>query len=167
MGKHRLKIVLMDENTEIIYAHEGMPGLKKAAKRGNAFFEVKTYDFDTAAERDAYLKGIEDMKYCSWVQASVLEKRHIRSADEIRKSLIGKIYTSYNSFNGLHRRFVIADVKKDGKVFKIFNQDKSIHDYIETEVMDILLEKDYHKKMFTIEGCCVFEEWRISPFSEI
>lgn len=65
MGKYRLKIVLMDDNTEVIYAYEGMAGLKKAEKRGDASFEVKTYDFDTAAEREAYLKGIEDMKYCS------------------------------------------------------------------------------------------------------
>lgn len=166
MGKYRLKIVLMDDNTEVIYAYEGMAGLKKAGKRGNASYEVKTYDFDTAAEREAYLKGIEDMKYCSWAQASVLEKRHIRSIEEIRQILIGRIYTSYSSFNGSHTQFVIADVKKDGKLFKIFNRDKSIHDYIETDVMEILLEKGYHKKPRTIEGCHVFEEWKITPFTE-
>ena len=164
MGKYRLKIVLMDDNTEALFCEKG---IKELRRRNNTCYEVKTYDFATEAERRAYLRGVDDMAVGCWTQTGVLEESHIRSIEEIRHILIGKTYTSYSSFNGSHTQFVIADVKKDGKVFKIFNRDKSVHDYIETDVMEILLEKGYHKKPMTIEGCHVFEEWKITPFMEI
>lgn len=163
MGKYRLKIVLMDDNTEALFCEKGLKGIKRCH---NASYEVKTYDFATDAERKAYLRGVDDMAVGCWTQTGVLEESHIRSIEEIRHILIGKTYTSYSSFNGSHTQFVIADVKKDGKVFKIFNRDKSVNDYIETDVMEILLEKGYHKKPMTIEGCHVFEEWKITPFTE-
>ena len=164
MGKYRLKIVLMDDNTEALFCEKGIKGLRG---HNNACYEVKTYNFATEAERRAYLRGVDDMAVGCWTQTGVLEESHIRSIEEIRHILIGRTYTSYSSFNGSHTQFVIADVKKDGKVFKIFNRDKSVHDYIETDVMEILLGKGYHKKPMTIEGCHVFEEWKITPFTEI
>ena len=164
MGKYRLKIVLMDDNTEALFCEKGMKGLRR---HHGACYEVKTYNFATEAERRAYLRGVDDMAVGCWTQTGVLEESHIRSIEEIRHILIGRTYTSYSSFNGSHTQFVIADVKKDGNVFKIFNRDKSVHDYVESDVMEILLEKGYHKKPMTVEGCHVFEEWKITPFAEI
>ena len=163
MGKYRLEIVLMDDNTEAIYAESGMKGLKKADRKGYASYEVKTYDFDTKAERDAYLKGIEDMSYCSWSQAAVIENVHLRTIDEIRKELVGRQFRHYNSFNGSHQFFTVATVKKKGNCYILLDEDQNRKIYVESDVLDIVLDDidGYYKKTDVIDGCSVFEEWKL------
>ena len=159
MGKYRLKIVLMDDNTEALFCEKGMKGLRR---HHGASYEVKTYDFATEAERKAYLRGVDDMAVGCWTQTGVLEESHIRTADEIRQLLIGQEYTHYDSFSGSYTHFVIGNVKKEGRSYVLLNKENNRYSYVEAPVMDILLEKGYHKVPDIIDHCHVFQEWKIT-----
>lgn len=163
MGKYRLKIVLMDDNTEALFCEKGLKGIKRCH---NASYEVKTYDFATEAERKAYLRGVDDMAVGCWTQTGVLEESHIRTADEVRQILIGQTYTFYDSFNGSHSHFVIGNVKKEGRNYVLLNKENNRYSYVEAPIMNVLLEKGYYKKPDIIDHCHVFQEWKIASSNQ-
>lgn len=68
----KLKVILMDDNTEGYFEEGGLRAVRKADEKGNANFEIKVREFDTEAERQAYIDGLYDMAYGCWDDYAIL-----------------------------------------------------------------------------------------------
>lgn len=75
MGKYRLKAILMDRETAMIYDEKGLAGVRKENDRGYASYEFIDYDFKTEAERNAYVQALYDMENGCWEHYAILDNR--------------------------------------------------------------------------------------------
>lgn len=70
----KLKVVLMDDNTEGYFEEGGLRAVRKADEKGNANYEIATREFNTEEERQAYIDGMYDVTYGGWTTYAILNK---------------------------------------------------------------------------------------------
>lgn len=73
--KFKLKVILMDDNTEGYFEEGGLRAVRKEHEAGNAYYETKVKEFDTEAERQAYIDGMYDVTYGCWTTYAILDNR--------------------------------------------------------------------------------------------
>lgn len=73
--KITLKVILMDDNTEGYFEEGGLRAVRKADERGYANYETIVKEFDTEAERSAYIDGMYDMTMGCWSNYAILDNR--------------------------------------------------------------------------------------------
>ena len=74
--KVKLKVILMDDNTEGYFEEGGLQAVRKADEK-NAWVNYETIvkEFDTEAERQAYIEGMYDITMGCWTSYAVLDNR--------------------------------------------------------------------------------------------
>lgn len=70
--KITLKVILMDDNTEGYFEEGGLRAVRRADEKGNANYETIVKEFDTEAERQAYIDGMYDVTYGCWTTYAIL-----------------------------------------------------------------------------------------------
>lgn len=73
--KITLKVILMDDETGDIFDEGGMRAVRRADDKGNANFEAFVKEFDTEAERNAYIDGMYDVTMGCWSTYAILDNR--------------------------------------------------------------------------------------------
>lgn len=73
--KFTLKVILMDDNTEGYFYEGGLRAVRRADERGDANYETVVREFDTEAERNAYIDGMYDVTYGCWNTYAILSNR--------------------------------------------------------------------------------------------
>ena len=71
----KLKVLLMDDETGCVFDEGGMRAVRRADERGNANYEIAVREFNTEAERQAYIEGMYDVTYGCWTTYAVLDNR--------------------------------------------------------------------------------------------
>lgn len=69
----KIKVILMDDNTEGYFEEGGLRAVRRADEKGYANYEIKVKKFDTEAERQAYIDGLYDMAYGCWDDYAILD----------------------------------------------------------------------------------------------
>ena len=70
----KLKVVLMDDNTEGYFEEGGLRAVRKAEEKGCANYEIAAREFNTEEERQAYIEGMFDVTYGCWTTYAILNK---------------------------------------------------------------------------------------------
>jgi hypothetical protein len=73
--KLTLKVILMDDETGDIFDEGGMRAVRRADEKGYANYEAVVKEFDTEAERNAYIDGMYDVTYGCWSTYAILDNR--------------------------------------------------------------------------------------------
>ena len=73
--KVKLKVILMDDNTEGYFEEGGLQAVRRADDKGYANYETIVKEFDTEAERQAYIEGMYDITMGCWTSYAVLDNR--------------------------------------------------------------------------------------------
>ena len=73
--KITLKVILMDDETGDIFDEGGMRAVRRADDKGYANYEAVVKEFDTEAERNAYIDGMYDVTYGCWSTYAILDNR--------------------------------------------------------------------------------------------
>lgn len=71
--KFKLKVILMDDNTEGYFEEGGLRAVRRADEKGNANFQIINKTFDTEQERQAYIDGMYDVTYGCWSTYAILK----------------------------------------------------------------------------------------------
>ena len=59
--KFKLKVILMDDSTSGYFDEGGLRKVKREYEKGNACYDIIEKEFDTEAERRAYIDGMYDI----------------------------------------------------------------------------------------------------------
>lgn len=70
--KFKLKVILMDDNAEGYFEEGGLRAVRRADEKGYVNYETIVKEFDTEAERRAYIDGLYDMTYGCWTTYAIL-----------------------------------------------------------------------------------------------
>ena len=73
MKKLKLKVVMMDDTTSDFFVEGGMRKVRREDEKGNACYEVIEKEFDTEAERQAYIDGMYDITIGCWTTYAILK----------------------------------------------------------------------------------------------
>ena len=68
----KLKVILMDDNTEGYFEEGGLRAVRRADEKGYVNYETIVKEFNTEAERQAYIDGMYDVTYGCWTTYAIL-----------------------------------------------------------------------------------------------
>lgn len=69
---YKLKVILMDDSTENIFDEGGLRKVRREDDKGNANYEIVKREFNTEAERQAYIDGMYDLTIGCWSSYAIL-----------------------------------------------------------------------------------------------
>ena len=70
--KIKIKVILMDDNTEGYFEEGGLRAVREAEEKGHANYEIAVREFNTEEEKQAYIEGLYDMAYGCWDDYAIL-----------------------------------------------------------------------------------------------
>lgn len=71
----KLKVILMDDNTEGYFEEGGLRAVRRADEKGYVNYETIVKEFDTEAEKQAYIEGMYDITMGCWSSYAILDNR--------------------------------------------------------------------------------------------
>ena len=73
--KITLKVILMDDTASDYFYEGGMRAVRRADERGYVNYETVVKEFETEAERSAYIDGMCDVTMGCWSNYAILDNR--------------------------------------------------------------------------------------------
>ena len=71
----KLKVIFMDDTTGDIFDEGGLRAVRRADEKGCVCYQTVEKNFDTDAERRAYIDGMYDMATGCWDTYAILDNR--------------------------------------------------------------------------------------------
>lgn len=75
MKEIKLKVILMDDESNGVFEDSGLRGVRRLNERYGLNCEVVTRTFATEGERDAYISALYDITNGSYSQYAILDNR--------------------------------------------------------------------------------------------